>query len=360
MLRHIPRLDTFRAIAALAVVWTHFFAAMLPDWLERIAFGATGVTFFFVLSGYLITQVLLADDHGGWRARLRRFYIRRTFRIFPLYYFVLLAGLALGIQGFSQSMPWSALYLMNFCPVLCGDVRVTVYASHLWTLAVEEQFYLVWPLLVVFLPRRWLIAATIFIIVGCLAYVYLAFRHPSIMMPAQLLDWSPVVHAPALLVGALLALVTDRRDIADVERALRWLLPVTAPCMLLISFDIASLLQSTASFVIWPIRPLGQALFMAWLIAKAVSDGPDASTWGGRVLPALGTISYGIYVYHLPILGLIEEYGVLASMIGRLVAVGGVIVVASASYVLMEKPLRRWGRGLAGDRAPHVSQPHAL
>lgn len=349
LLPYIARLDTFRAIAALAVVVTHYFGPMFPDTLERFALGGAGVTFFFVLSGYLITAVLFADEGGNRWSRLKRFYIRRSFRIFPLYYFVLLAGFILGIRGFAEAWPWSWLYLMNFCPILCRDPGEIVYVSHLWTLAVEEQFYLLWPLLVLSLPKRWLPVAVVVTVFAIYAYTFASYQwFPSIAMPNRLRAWSLVSHAPALLIGALIAIAQHRGRIVQAERTLRWLLPITAPTMLLLSYDLADIVGGWHPFLNFPLRPLGQVLFMAWLIAKAVSDGPFASSWGGKVLPWIGGISYGIYVYHLPIRSVVDKLDpMLTSWMIRSGGVAVTILIAWLSYRLMEKPLREIGRGLA-------------
>jgi peptidoglycan/LPS O-acetylase OafA/YrhL len=100
---YIPRLDIFRALAAFGVVHTHYFASLLPQSFQVDA--SLGVAFFFVLSGYLITGILIEEPPGVPSAALRRFYIRRSFRIFPLYCFVLLIGIATNITAFRASLP---------------------------------------------------------------------------------------------------------------------------------------------------------------------------------------------------------------------------------------------------------------
>src|SRR5450759_4874474 len=93
-IENIPRLDSFRAIAALLVIEEHYFGGFLPWPFSNVAFGYAGVIFFFTLSGFLITTLLLRDQ-GDALSKLRRFYLRRSFRIFPIYYATLLLGLAL-------------------------------------------------------------------------------------------------------------------------------------------------------------------------------------------------------------------------------------------------------------------------
>jgi peptidoglycan/LPS O-acetylase OafA/YrhL len=160
--RHLPQLDGIRGLAVLGVIASHLFpgtphSATSSAVAFLFAFGATGVDLFFVLSGFLITGILydsLRDPHF-----FRKFYARRVLRIFPLYYGVLIfctiAGLAYGLS-WNHEM-WSlALYLQNTGLIA---VPIAIYTgplplAHFWSLAVEEQFYLVWPLLVYLVRTR--------------------------------------------------------------------------------------------------------------------------------------------------------------------------------------------------------------
>jgi peptidoglycan/LPS O-acetylase OafA/YrhL len=125
-------------------------------WIDRhlpLTYGVVGVKLFFVLSGLLITRILLVsrfEDGATLAAGLKDFYIRRTLRIFPLYYLVLLTR-ALTSAPFRELWPWYVSYLQNLRMVRAGHF---LFASHLWTLAIEEQFYLVWPLVLFTLPAR--------------------------------------------------------------------------------------------------------------------------------------------------------------------------------------------------------------
>lgn len=322
------------------VIFTHYFEHIAPWPLNNMGFGQAGVSFFFALSGYLITSVLLADK-GAPSDRLRRFYIRRSFRIFPLYYFVLAAGVGFGILGFRESLPWSALYLNNFCHILCPEGLY--YAGHLWSLAVEEQFYLIWPFVIIFLPLRAAAClAAILIFIGIMA-PHWAPRWP---MPAAFWDRALLVHASTLCGGALLAMAQHTGYMRQTERALRWLLPLTIPNALTISMDVWTWVGTNYPLLSWPGRPVLMLLLMLWLIARAVTDGPDGSSWGGRWLPWLGTISYGLYVYHLPLRYLADRYDPM-QWTPRIACVALTILVSWLSYHYFEDPLRRIGRRLA-------------
>jgi peptidoglycan/LPS O-acetylase OafA/YrhL len=153
---HMTQLDGLRALAVLGVFVEHTLPNQIVTVLDS---GQAGVRLFFVLSGFLITGILIrARDQataggGSLNHVLRAFYARRFLRIFPLYYFVLGLALALGISAAREGAAWHLLYLSNVYFVL-GGPDATI--GHFWSLAVEEQFYLFWPMVVLFAPRRWL------------------------------------------------------------------------------------------------------------------------------------------------------------------------------------------------------------
>ena len=140
---HRPSLDGVRALAFLAVFWNH----ARPD---PYNWGAMGVQVFFALSGFLITRILAQSESGQPGADLRRFYIRRTLRIFPLYYTLLvLIGL---IRGWNDPF-WHLTYTYNIKVYLVHGFDPVL--AHFWTLCVEEQFYLIYPLIFWLTPARW-------------------------------------------------------------------------------------------------------------------------------------------------------------------------------------------------------------
>src|SRR5579885_3225639 len=158
---HIPALDGLRGIAILLVLWFHFRGYLGGEPIQCTLaiigeFGWIGVDLFFVISGFLITRILLQTKEKP--DYFRSFYTRRALRIFPLYY-ASLAVLFLAPMSFmSHSLPvahdrlWFWIYLANWNP-LFEQIRPGS-AAHFWSLSVEEQFYLVWPLLVWALSRK--------------------------------------------------------------------------------------------------------------------------------------------------------------------------------------------------------------
>lgn len=154
---HTDEFDGLRAIAVMAVLQRHFWVNLL----SVIDTGVFGVQLFFVLSGFLITGILLDSvsrvrDHGSSiREELKTFYLRRFLRIFPVYYLVLAVTALLGVPTVTEYFGWHALYLTNFLVIELG--KLPNPSGVFWSLAVEEQFNLLWPAIVLLTPRRTLV-----------------------------------------------------------------------------------------------------------------------------------------------------------------------------------------------------------
>jgi peptidoglycan/LPS O-acetylase OafA/YrhL len=173
LLPHMPQLDGIRAVAVLMVMWHHF----QPKYLSTSVgapWGAVGVGLFFTLSGFLITRILLrcklkiAAGEAGMGGMLRQFYVRRCLRIFPLYYATLLFLVLFNVTGIRERVWWHVAYLSNYL----FSYRITKFGPverHFWSLAVEEQFYLIWPLVIFLTPRK-LLLPVILLTIACAPY----------------------------------------------------------------------------------------------------------------------------------------------------------------------------------------------
>ncbi len=299
-LPHMRQLDGLRALAVWLVLWHHW---MPRVYTRGIHLGAWGVDLFFVLSGFLITGILLqcrrhCEEGGqGVLFTARRFYVRRFLRIFPLYYGALFfVTVALSIEPKILVSLWT--YTFNLYAGFRGEVSGTLVA-HFWSLAVEEQFYLVWPWVVLLVPRRRLaavIGATIAI--GPLSRLALLASGA----PSDAVRMATFSCLDTLASGALLAHLLERRGpqalhggwlsrvclglgipLACASLALQWNRPAGVPeptgTVLLVSLR-------------WPI--------LCWLVAGAARGfrGPGGRLLASSPLAYLGQISYGLYVFH--------------------------------------------------------------
>jgi peptidoglycan/LPS O-acetylase OafA/YrhL len=300
---YFPALDGLRAVAICGVLWHHSLPGPREGWLGR---GFVGVPLFFALSGFLITTRLLAERRQTGEISLGRFWLRRSLRIFPLYYAVL-AGFGLylawrpadlGSQHFFENFGFYATYTSNW--FVDYAVPYPVWFGFAWSLATEEQFYAWWPPL---LRRCQRSAHAVLALLGVLALGQLSLYGP---LAAELTQHATLFRvltsvAPALSLGALLALCLDeQRSFTPVWALMRRAPALTAVLPLL---GIGVLL----------VHPFGSPLlldlaFTAW-VASAVlcPDGALGRVLGARPLLAIGRVSYGIYLLHVPVLGLLRR-----------------------------------------------------
>ncbi|RWA72330.1 acyltransferase [Mesorhizobium sp.] len=349
------QLDTLRAVAVMLVLYAHFLAPNGTSFL-----GHLGVRLFFVLSGFLITRLLLeARDAAAFEAgpALRSFYARRVIRIFPPYFAVLGLVWLTDLEQARSSLAWHALYLSNFWYALRNDWNPWLLC-HFWSLSIEEQFYLAWPLIVLLAPRKRIEAITIGVICFSLAY---RFYWPIAADPALARDLLPPASMDALACGALLAVRRARG--ADVPRWMRPCWPALAAFFLLVVWSDPGPASSTWE---WPRWLLVQVLPLVPLTAIVAACSTGLGGWLGRLaeqrpLLSLGRISYGVYLYH-PIL---LAYAVKAQPWiplnvseqgpGRFLVAGtATIIVASLSWAFIEKPLNGLKRYF-----PYVARPVA-
>jgi peptidoglycan/LPS O-acetylase OafA/YrhL len=297
----MPQLDALRALAALSVLFGHFIVVS-TRWQATVPFAALGVQLFFVLSGFLITGILLdgrkqieAGVSRFWM--LRQFYVRRFLRIFPLYYAVVLAGRIAQVPGYTEGFGWNLAYLTNF--YIASKAQWIGPASHLWTLSVEEQFYLIWPWIVLFLPKRRLLPTFVGIVIFAIVY-----RAIVIGWFGPLLNLAPFASLDCFGMGALLAIAQRREQEGDPQLGRivctigLWL---GAP-LLILAFACHFPLRGAAHQE-WNLMSFALALLFTPLISGAARGftGVLGFFFTRRPILYFGRISYGIYLYHLPV-----------------------------------------------------------
>jgi peptidoglycan/LPS O-acetylase OafA/YrhL len=308
LLKREPVLDGIRGIAILLVLFHHFVLySQLPQEVRldnylRILGGASwpGVDLFFVLSGFLITGILY--DSKGSSRYFSTFYGRRVLRIFPLYYAVLAIAFFVHpttAERLREGQIWYWTYTSNV-DVAVNQWPQPLHLAHFWSLAVEEQFYLVWPFAVFALERRKLISLTVACFIAALALRFVLpnwLHHLSVytLMPARM---------DALAAGAFLALVArgERRS-GERWRWIRGFVFVGA-AVVVGSMVYLRGLHPEAGLV----RTLGYSflalLFASFIaIARAADDDSIlAGALSSRALTTLGKYSYALYVFHHPVM----------------------------------------------------------
>ncbi len=337
-----PQLDGLRALAVAAVAYSHW----LPGWQFGVPFGA-GVHLFFVLSGFLITRILLGLRQSPARGgAVGRFYLRRALRLFPAFYVVLMLAWAAEVPLVATTWPWHAAYLSNIYTAWQGVWQG--HLSHFWSLAVEEQFYLLWPWLILWTPAAGLpVLCAAAIGLGPLTHALAAGRG----LPEPFWALVPGGSADSLGVGAMVAWLGWS---ATTRGAPQRVWPSAGAFALLLWLALALMegrgAQLPPMVAIW--RQLLQALVFAWIVWRAVAGWPGLAgrLLGHPAVVAVGRISYGIYLVH-PFAPMVLDAGLTGSgwppspamgVAGRALAAWLVTLVLSAAlWRVVEAPFHR-------------------
>jgi peptidoglycan/LPS O-acetylase OafA/YrhL len=344
---YMPYLDGLRAVAVFGVLISHF--AYNEHWLiENRQWGRLGVDLFFVLSGFLITQILLRyrDNSHNFKdiiIHLQVFYGRRSLRIFPAYFLTILLAVFLGYEPVRNFVVWHLTYSLNIAIFLSSTNQFGA-AHHFWSLAIEEQFYLIWPCIILFVPPnklRYIMFG--FILIGVISRMTPIFIHGFSMDPLANTRFD------VLGLGALLALYWHQPLVFAKEKLFLLLTGVTSGLPLVILFmtnGFAFHLRPMASVLV----EFGVALFFMGIIDKAAHPRP----WrifvplGWKPVRYIGKISYGIYIYHPFVkLILIYVFGILnipipsSSLVQLLLYSSVSILFASVSWHLIEHPINK-------------------
>ena len=309
---HLAVLDGVRGLAVLAVLLFHFVSTAsvtnpAEDIVSRVLnYGSLGVDLFFILSGFLITGILY--DSRAAPGYFKNFYMRRVLRIFPLYYFVLalvffvvpqipvLSGSLLA--GLRAHQGWAWLYAVNIYLSIQGGWTLA-YLDHFWSLAVEEHFYFVWPLVVFLLGRRPRVLMGAAALIAALSY---GGRIVASLLGVRLVVTTVLTpfQLDALCLGGLFAVLARQGGGVRVLRRGVWLTALPGAALLLVSHGLPSTFAHgsplTVAFRSGPFRLLLLALLLWALTAPA--SALVSRFFRSPVMVWLGKYSYGLYVYH--------------------------------------------------------------
>jgi peptidoglycan/LPS O-acetylase OafA/YrhL len=358
---YVEEVDALRCFAMVAVMMSH--AGLLP-------IGWAGVWLFFVISGFAITRSLIADAASGAGAGrvILMFFQKRGLRILPLYLFYLgvvaIYSLAMDLPGFWSTVPYLATFTYNLAIAFGSPAVSAPGVVHLWSISGEEQFYLLFPLLFMFLSRRWFLIAMLALLVASpvLRWVLGAYHHPGdASAAAAAVKFFTPAHFDAFAAGALIAVTTSGRALSRRQGYLALLSGVGALLLYVAAYVV---LQSRAA------GHIGVAAFAdvvsgtivgqhrevfgytaVWLASAGLLVGILArlpaliALCRPRIFRWVGRISYGGYVYHGFVIELLTRLlpgsntGSVFGRVGFLVVMAGLsIAVAAASYRWIERP----------------------
>lgn len=354
-LKYVPALDGVRGIAILIVILFH---------IDILYWGWLGVQLFFVLSGFLITNGLMENKDQPFGSYLKVFYIKRTLRIFPLYFTFLFILVVTSIWYenlwlVGKDWPYMFSYTYNIHRTMDGYQHSPFY-GHLWSLSVEEQFYIVWPFFIYFIGNQYIKKFIISIIViygitKLLSFFAVDFGALSQQTVTSQLYFQTFWQADAFAYGALGALLY--RSHVRVSKNMLWL-------VLVLSFFIAlgleiiggsnivsafRLLSSPAMFDSEITYAIGYTITnIIFLILILYASQPADKTiltaaLSNKYLVYVGKISYGLYIIHYPILGILEHglssSDALTKMIIAVLCIVLTGIIASLSYKYFESPI---------------------
>ena len=374
--KHIAALDGVRGVAVLYVVALHYGGgASSSSHTGRLVgkfchFGWSGVSLFFVLSGFLITGILWDGKHkGGW---IKNFYGRRLLRIFPLYYgcllLILIVGFAQGIAGpVARKLIPFFLYLQNVPQLnaVANNVPTPLPPFHFWSLAVEEQFYLIWPFLLGRMTtRRGVQILAIAVFVASLVGRFAVAAHLSPAALSIYSGWLPY-RSGEIAAGAFLAMCYRGPEWNAVRKYARPGLALCFCFVVVFFFRNQSLLGSALTF---SFGLAAATLFYACLLARSLGSGLTRRVMENAGLRWFGKYSYGIYVYHILLGGVFEALMLrwtahLQPSLGAIVVRAGMLALSLAvawlSFQYFESPIMRLNRYFTGggSSAPATSTP---
>lgn len=336
-MKRIPELDSLRGLAALAIVAFHLNPqAFYPGW--------TGVDLFFVLSGYLITGIILR--YGGTRGFLTNFYMRRGLRIWPIYYLTL--GFLVAINRFLprpeslESVPYYLTYTQNIRLYWKGSSPSMPAFDHTWTLALEEQFYLLWPALILLVkPKRIIPLCLVTIAIGWMA------REDGYLIWGHFSERILIARCDGFALGGLLAAIRLRmepRRVAMISAGAFFAgLGYIVWGMIAMGSGVAFLGLPTPNRPSSTILAVGVTYF--GLVGVVITNAGLAwlAPLRNRVLAYLGQISYGLYLYHIPVFWLMDGQTFLydQAWTTRAAKVGVTLIVAVVSWHAIEAPILR-------------------
>ncbi|GJG86380.1 acyltransferase [Gemmatimonadetes bacterium T265] len=336
----VPRLDGLRAVAILLVIAGH--VGYYTFGRGRVGeLGGLGVLLFFVLSGYLITGLLQREQLATGRIDLRAFYARRALRILPAFWVFMAVVCTLMLLGVVTDATWKAvLACLLFVRNWAGRGQTL---SHIWTLSLEEQFYAVWPAVLVGVGTRRALGVAAGVALACAAWRGYAIARRLYPYESDVFYLRTDFRMDSILVGCCLALATARRAYRErlcaVFRAL--------PLRLMVPALLAWVLTASVVESLLPVYLTVETLLAVAVLGRVlVGGGIDTRALEHPVMTGIGRLSYSIYLWQQPFLTRVHAGpGVVRALPA---ALAGIAATSLASYFCIERPAlafrARWSR----------------
>ena len=352
-----PGIDGLRAFGILTVMALH--AGYYSS--RAFAGGLLGVQIFFVISGFLITALLVEEFERNGSIRLGYFYIRRALRLFPALWVMLAVVAVVTALGLAPDSPFGVTAREAFAALFYWDNWYRAFElgprnmlTHTWSLSVEEQFYLLWPLLLI-AGLRWAPRALLPLTIAAALTSSVARAALWHHLPGKRLYYGTDLRADGLLFGCALALIWAKTGLTRVTR----LLPlVTLPSVIVLAL-LLHFMNGNARMT-YQVGFLACDLAMVVLIGNVVlgSPAPLLRVLEHRFVVWIGKISYGLYLWHVPVFWLVTDHvGGLRFLFLLPLEIGLTFAIATASYYLVELPIVR-KKSRFTPRRDAVSSPH--
>lgn len=319
----MPALDGIRAVAVLMVFAHHVF-----PWYEVP--GGLGVDVFFVISGWLITRILLKEYDKNGKIKLGKFYAKRALRLYPP---LLITVLTFLVLWFTQGQPfteivkssvWSLTYLTNIA--ITAEWSQVLHLAHTWSLAMEEQFYLIWPLVLILMltlkiSRAWMVT---------LLGIGTAISFASwVLLPDQ--PFNPVSRAGAMLVGCAVAILVEKKPWQNTPLAYAAAIAVVALVAVQMFADI------NYTFTMWAVIALTPLVILHAAFGESFLTRLLSTRW----LVYIGVISYEIYLWHYPIFRAVRDTGDFTGAQVGLITLILTLGASALSHMILQKPIAR-------------------
>lgn len=353
-LQHFDSLDGLRGVAVLLVVLFHF--ARLKFISFSFEIGWIGVQLFFVLSGFLITRILLKKSKTSLSLFLKQFYFRRILRIFPLYFFYLLLIFIIFIvknepADYLPSLPYLATFTYNFS-ILLTEWKLSRMYVHLWSVSVEEQFYLIWPFLIFYLSELSLKKIIVLIIlITPLIRIIIAINLSPIInddLRGNIIYWFTPSHFDAFAVGGAINFL--KKSFLGITKTYWLLITLTITILfgILNGISLSHLNNFDYSSLGYPIHGIlnGQYIWSYTILNLLFAStvwcliSSTKTILHFKPLRILGKISYGMYVFHFLIIIIFDRFltePIINDFVTFFIYFSTCLLVSYTSYFFMER-----------------------